>query len=195
MKTQYQSLPFGSKILLFSVFFMLNGCTSLLPSDSKVTKTLWTSYEQAELEFATIHPGKTTLKQLKAMGLDPATTSNIALLSHTDLLRRLEAVAAFEGVALDPPIKLCVAAQQRCYAYHLEQTYLKHERVGNFWLDILNFKQVTDITGWKFDALIIVSDDLVIYKTWSGKPNIHEVEQERHPLGPLQGIGGSLIHY
>ena len=178
---------------LVSILVSLVGCSSLLPNESKSTQSHWTSYEQAETEFAQIHTGETTLKQLKVMGLDPLVTPNVEVLSHADLLRRLEAVAAFDTAALDPAIKACVAARQKCYAYHLQQTLLKRDRVGNFWLDMLNFKRVTDVTGWQFDALIIISNDLVIYKTWSGKPNIHEVEQERHPLGPLQGIGSTLV--
>jgi hypothetical protein len=189
-KSAIKVLLLGSFVL---VLMSLIGCSSLLPNESKTTQTRWTSYGQAETQFASIQAGETKLKQLKAMGLDPATTPNIALLSHADLLRRLEAVAAFEGPTLDPAIKVCVAARQKCYAYHLQQTLLKRDRVGNFWLDILNFKQITDVTGWQFDALIIISNELVVYKTWSGKPNIHGVEQERHPLGPLQGIGSTLV--
>ena len=127
------------------------------------------------------------------MGIDPATTPNIALLSHADLLRRLHAMAVFGESALDPAIRGCVAARQKCYAYHLEQTLMKRDRVGNFWLDTFNFKKVTDVTGWQFDALVIINNDLVVYKTWSGKQNIHEVEHERHPLGPFQGIGSSFV--
>ncbi len=197
MQTHSQAIKVAMKILfvgaLLSISLSQLGCVSLLPTESKATQTRWTSYEQAETEFASILPGETTLKQLKAMDLDPATTPNITLMSHADLLRRLQAVAAFEGPTLDPAIKVCVAARQKCYAYHLEQTLMKRDRVGNFWLDVLNFKQITDVTGWKFDALIIISNDLVVYKTWTGKPNIHEIEQERHPLGPLQGIGSSLV--
>ena len=181
------------KVLLAGALTSLLGCSSLLPNESKTTQTRWTTYEQAETEFSGIHPGETTLKQLKALGLDPATTPNVEVLSHADLLRRLEAVAAFDTAALDPAIKGCVAARQKCYAYHLQQTLMKRDRVGNFWLDMLNFKKITDVTGWQFDALVIISNELVVYKTWSGKPNIHEVEQERHPLGPLQGIGSSLV--
>lgn len=193
MQTHCQAIKVAIKILLTGALMSQLGCVSLLPTESKATQTRWTSYEQAETEFASILPGETTLKQLKAMDLDPATTPNITLMSHADLLRRLQAVAAFEGPTLDPAIKVCVAARQKCYAYHLEQTLMKRDRVGNFWLDVLNFKQITDVTGWKFDALIIISNDLVVYKTWTGKPNIHEIEQERHPLGPLQGIGSSLV--
>jgi hypothetical protein len=196
MQAQHQQCRWIKKLTRFlcaGLLMSLLGCSSLLPNESKSTQTGWSTYEQAELEFARLQPNETTLGQLKAIGFDPVSTPNIALLSHTDLLRRLEAVAVFEGAALDPAIKLCVAARQKCYAYHLQQTLLKRNRVGNFWLDILNFKRTTDITGWQFDALIIISNELVVYKTWSGKRNIHEVEQSHHPLGPLQGIGSSIL--
>ena len=193
MHVASQLIKVLAKVALFGLVMSLGACSSLLPTESKATQTRWTSYEQAESEFASIKSGETTLRQLKVMGIDPATTPNIALLSHADLLRRLEAVAAFGEPALDPAMRVCVAARQKCYAYHLEQTLLKRNRVGNFWLDMLNFKRITDVTGWQFDALIIISNDLVVYKTWSGKQNIHEIESEHHPLGPLQGIGSSVM--
>ena len=191
--TERKSIKVALWLFLFAFSMSLLGCSSLLPNESKSTQTRWTSYEDAETEFASVKPGETTLKQLKLMGMDPATTPNIALLSHADLLRRLHAMAVFGEATLDPAIKGCVAARQKCYAYHLEQALTKRDRVGNFWLDMLNFKKVTDVTGWQFDALIIISNDLVVYKTWSGKQNIHEVEQERHPLGPFQGIGSAFV--
>ena len=193
MYTNSKSITVAIRVFLFGLAMSLVGCSSLLPTESKSTQTRWTSYEQAETEFSNIKTGETTLKQLKAMGIDPTTTPNIELLSHADLLRRLHAMAVFGESALDPAIRGCAAARQKCYAYHLEQTITKRDRVGNFWLDTFNFKKVTDVTGWRFDALIIISNDLVVYKTWSGKQNIHEVEHERHPLGPLQGIGSSFV--
>ena len=191
--TVCKTVKFATSLLLVAFSLSLVACSSLLPKESKSSQTKWTSYEDAEAEFASIKPGETTIKQLKVMGIDPATTPNIALLSHADLLRRLHAMAVFGESALDPAIKGCVAARQKCYAYHLEQTLTKRDRVGNFWLDMLNFKKVTDVTGWQFDAIIIISNDVVVYKTWSGKQNIHEVEDERHPLGPFQGIGSAFV--
>ena len=193
MYTNNQSFKVAIRVFLFGLGISLFGCSSLLPTESKSTQTRWSSYEQAETEFSNIKIGETSIKQLQAMGIDPATTPNIALLSHADLLRRLHAMAVFGESALDPAIRGCVAARQKCYAYHLEQTLMKRDRVGNFWLDTFNFKKVTDVTGWQFDALVIINNDLVVYKTWSGKQNIHEVEHERHPLGPFQGIGSSFV--
>ena len=171
---------------------LLAGCASLLPDSRKDLETPWKSYADAEQMFARIVPHKTTAAELKAMGIDPLLLPNVQLLSHADLLRRLQATVQFEGTALDPAIKQCVAARQDCFAYRIEQQSLERERVGSFWADFLNFKRVTNVKGWQFDALILLSRGTVVYKSWSGKPNIREVEQERHPLGPFQGLGSSI---
>ena len=65
---------------------------------------------------------------------------------------------------------------------------LKKKRAGNFWLDALNFKRLTETTGWRFTGLIVLKDDLVVYKLWGGQPSIQEAETSRNPLGPFQGF-------
>jgi hypothetical protein len=171
---------------------LLSACASLLPDSNKVAGTPWKSYEEAEGVYEKIVPFKTTLAQLKTLGIDPRETPNVSVLSHVDLLRRLQAMVQFEGSALDPAIKRCVASREACYAYRVEQHLEDRERVGNFWADFLDFRRVTHVTGWQFDTLILISNGVVIYKSWSGKRHLQEVEQEHHPLGPLQGIGSSI---
>jgi hypothetical protein len=68
------------------------------------------------------------------------------------------------------------------------------KRIGSFWLDFLNFDRKTDVSGWQFNALVVLSENLVIDKMWSGKPSIHSFENEHNPLGPLQGLGGSVLN-
>jgi hypothetical protein len=60
-------------------------------------------------------------------------------------------------------------------------------------MDFMNFKRQVDVSGWQFHAVLVVKDDVVVYKTWSGKPHVQQLEVERSPLGPLQGIGPSLL--
>ena len=55
-------------------------------------------------------------------------------------------------------------------------------------LDSLNFKRRTEISGWRFTGLIVLKDDLVVYKLWGGQPSIKESEETRNPLGPFQGV-------
>ncbi len=170
----------------------LAACSSLLPDGKRSVETPWQTYAEAEAMFAGITVGSTTLPQLKAIGVDPQQTPNVLILSHADLLHRLQPMMQFEGATLEPAIARCVAARQACFAYRIEQKWLERTRVGGFWADFLNFKRETHISGWQFDALIVISDGLVVYKTWSGKPTIRETELERHPLGPLQGVGSSV---
>jgi hypothetical protein len=64
-----------------------------------------------------------------------------------------------------------------------------HKRIGNFWLDSLNFKREAVTKGWSVEALLVFVDDLLVYELVGGQPTINEYEVRRNPLGPLQGFG------
>lgn len=183
----------------FKAFFIagliliLAGCSSLLPHSTQESKTPWHDYAEAHALFDKIVPQQTSIADLKSLGFDPQQTSNISILNHADLLRRLMSNGSFDIGLLDTTLRTCQASKSTCFAYEIEQTYTNKKRIGNFWLDFLNFDKETDISGWQFDALVVINDDLVIYKQWSGKPSIHQFEQERNPLGPFQGWGPSLL--
>lgn len=173
----------------------LTGCTSLLPHGKQEAQTPWTTYAEAQAMFAKIVPNKTTLADLKAIGVEPGRTPNVILLSHADLLRRLVATSSLDVRLLDRSLQECIASDHNCYALEIAQTRQDKKRIGNFWLDILNFQRTTDITGWRFDAIIDIQNDVVVYKLWTGEPVIHQIEGESTPLGPFQGIGTSSVFY
>lgn len=142
--------------------------------------------------FEKIVPGKSSLADLKNLGVDPNQTSNVALLSHADLLRRLFPASSLDIRTLDPGLQDCVTSQN-CFGYEIDQLYLHRRRIGNFWADFFNFRRHTDVSGWQFNAVVVIKGETVVYKLWSGKPSIHHLEQERIPLGPFQSIGPALI--
>lgn len=179
---------------LAGISLALAACASLLPDAQQETKTPWTSYADAQAMFARIIPGTTTVAELKAMGLDPDITPNVALLGHADVLRRLVATSTFDISYLDHDLHVCATKGETCFAFEIEQTHIERKRFGNFWLDFLNFNRKTDVSGWQFDALVVINKGKVVYKLWSGKPSIHSYEDEHSPLGPLQGLGGSALH-
>ena len=170
---------------------VLTSCSSLLPDSRQETQAPWGTYADARAMFDKIVLGKTTLAELKALGVDPDKTPNVALLSNTDLLRRLLPSASFDHRQLDEGVQECIAAKDTCFGYEIEQSSLERKRRGNFWLDFLNFKKEIDVTGWQFDAVVVIKKDVVVYKTWSGKPSVRKFEEEYSPLGPLQGLGSS----
>lgn len=181
-------------VLIIAVLtLVLTGCSSMLPHSTQEVKTPWHSYVEANDLFNKIIPSKTSLAELRALGFDPAQTTNVAVLNHADLLRRLLGTGSYDIGLLDDALRACLATKSTCFAYEIEQTYTDRKRIGNFWLDFLNFDKQTDISGWQFDAIVVLDNDTVIYKQWSGKPSTHQFERERNPLGPLQGWGPSLL--
>jgi hypothetical protein len=172
---------------------MSTGCANLLPDAQQKTQTRWGSYEDAHAMFEKVVPGKTRLSDLNALGIDPGQTPNVSYLGHADMLRRLLPTSSFDISVLEPGLRECMSPDRPCFAYEIEQVSLDRQRYGNFWLDFFNFKRQVNISGWQFDAIFVVKGDTVVYKHWSGKPNLHQKEEERSPLGPLQGIGSSLI--
>jgi hypothetical protein len=169
----------------------VSACASLLPKANIDSQAPWRTYAEAESLYQKIIPSQTRVADLKLVKID-ADTPNVTLLNHVDLLRRFATSAAIGAETLDEKLRACLAARHRCTAYELEETHTERKRVGNFWLDFFNFQKQVDVSGWRFNALIVMQDDLVVYKLWTGKPNIHELENERNPLGPLQGVGDSL---
>ena len=91
-----------------------------------------------------------------------------------------------DASSLDAGVQECVRAATRCKGYEVDHRVLKRHRYGNFWADILNFRRKTDILGWRFNAVVLITDDIVVYKLTGGQPAIHEYEDSNNPLGPLQ---------
>jgi hypothetical protein len=178
-------------VVAFSL--LMSACSSLLPSTRQINDLPWNSYQQAQEVFALITPTQTKLGDLQRMGIDPEKTPNVTLLNHADVTRRLVAISTLEISFLPPLVQQCLASYTECFALQIEQKHVDRKRYGNFWLDFLTFNRKVEISGWQFEALIIMQKDLVVYKLWTGKPTILQLEEERNPLGPLQGAGSSIL--
>ena len=88
---------------------------------------------------------------------------------------------------LDPGVQKCFEVKTRCTSYRIEPAIQDSKRIGNFWLDLFTFKRHTVSTGWEFRGLIILVDNVVVYKDpEGGRPSIHTEDVQIKPLGPLQ---------
>ena len=179
-------LPHTLSLVLALV--MLSGCMALLPRSESGAKSQWANFDTATENFNRIKPYETNKSQLLALGMDPVSNPNITILNYSDVIRRFIPSSAVASENLDRGISECIAAKNECSAYEIDVKSLKRKRNGNFWLDALNFKRHTDISGWRFTGLIVMKGGLVVYKLSGGQPSIQEVEETRNPLGPFQGI-------
>lgn len=174
---------------------LVSGCSSLLPSSTKVTASPWQSYREAQLTFDKIIPGQTTEPELRSLHLDPEAQPNIAILNYSDVLLRFMPHASISFDDLDAAVRECIGAKIVCKGLQISQSNVNRKRDGNFFADVLGFTRATQITGWEFQGLLLIKNGVVIYKLTSGKPSIAEQEQTRNPLGPVQSIGQKLLGF
>jgi len=172
---------------------LLAGCSALLPRGESLAESPWHNFEEAQQTFDLIIPYKSTVEDLKRLKLDPLHNPNITLLNYSDVLRRFIPGPATTAQDLDPGVQECIKARSACKGYEVDQKSMTRRRYGNFWADFLNFRRKVDIVGWRFNGVILIKDDVVVYKLTGGQPAIHEHEESRNPLGPLQGLGESRI--
>ena len=59
--------------------------------------------------------------------------------------------------------------------------------------DFTNFSRRSETTGWRFNALVLLVNDVVVYRAWGGQPRVMEVEISTNPLGPLQDMAVSGV--
>lgn len=186
--------PTGSALALASsLLLFIAGCSSLLPRGESLAQSPWNSFDEAQQTFDRIIPYQTTVQDLSKLKLDPLKYPNITLLNYSDVLRRFIPSPATDTRDLDPGVQDCIGAKSACTGLEVDQKALKRTRYGNFWADFLNFKRKTDIVGWRFNGVILIKNGLVVYKLTGGQPSIHEHEEQKNPLGPLQGIGESRL--
>lgn len=174
------------------VVLALAGCASLLPKGKTEVVSGWNSYDDAVKALSVIEPYRTTRSEIHKAGLDPRHNASITMLHFADVLQRFSAAALMKPDDLDPGLRDCLRAGKHCTGYAISVKKVDRDRVGNFWLDTLNFKRETVSTGFSVEALLVFVDDLLVYELIGGQPSINEVEVRRNPLGPLQGLGEQL---
>jgi hypothetical protein len=171
---------------------LLGACASLLPESKQEVSNPWKNFAAAKQSFDKIIPFETSLQTVRALGFDPDTTPNMQVLNQAQVISAVLPSPLQDRGSVPRGVRLCMRAGATCTGYAMEPSQTEQQRVGNFFLDVLNFRRDTVTTGWKFAALIVVIDGQVVYKQWSGQPQIHLTAEQSNPLGPLQSMGGSL---
>lgn len=178
-------------LVLLTAVCLLSACQSLLPTSRDKSIQPWKTFDEAKASFDRIEPFVTTFAAVRELGFDPYTTPNMKILNHAQVVQMVLPPPLYEHSVVPPGINACIKAQDACLGYYMEPSRLDKNRVGNFVLDFMNFRRETLTTGWRFGALVVVIGDTVVYKEWSGTPNIKEQSVQKNPLGPFQGLGAS----
>jgi len=171
------------RMTLVAAVLMQTGCASLLPSGKAMSESAWKDYSNAKEAFDKIVVGQTTEDDLKVLGYDVKASPNVKILNYLDIAAQVQTIPLKE---LDPGLQACIRARADCRAYVFEPTRIYSKRVGNFWLDLLNFRRKTHETGWRYKALIVFVNHHVANKLSSGEPKVDTLQDQINPLGPFQ---------
>ena len=170
----------------------LSACSAMLPTGEQDVSRRWAGFDDVKASYDRIEPYRSDLAAVRALGFDPDKTPNLQILNHSQVVRAVLPSRAQDHIAIPQGIEDCMKAQDQCVGYFMEPSHVDYERQGSVLLDLLGFKRKTLIKGWKFGALIVVANERVVYKQWSGKPKIEETEYLQNPLGLLQGAGVNM---
>lgn len=191
---QKKYLPAGLLlVLLFGP--LLAGCGKMLPVARSHSESPWPSFAANKEVFDRIVPYRTTIADLKELQFDPSQTPNIQILTYPEIISLFIPNSSFRLEDMDQGLQDCVAASSSCQAYQLKLQRLDSRRHGNVLLDLFRFKRETHRTGWLFTSLVVLVDDVVVYKIWGGVPKVDEHLYQRNPLGPLQEAADAAFDY
>lgn len=174
------------------IALILNGCGSLLPSTKQVKRSPGDNFDDVKTAFDKVTPYKTTKEELKALGFDPFATPNIKILTYLDVMNRFLPNPSIRKEDLDTGIQRCIEVKASCHALEIRPGIITSNRYGNVLLDLFNFRRKTKEAGWTFEGLLVLVNDVVVYKLWGGDPCIDSTIDKKNPLGPLQE-GQNLI--
>jgi hypothetical protein len=175
---------------LFTLGFCLAlaGCGALLPRSTAEDVSPFQSYEAARDAFERLRPYHASLADLQALGFDVRSSTNVQQVPYPQWVGLL----VHPNVAperADIGIRDCLAAEQACQAYVFRFGKLEHERKGSFLPDFFNFRRVTRTHGWRFEGVVLVREELVLFRNHGGQPKIELIDHRSNPLGPFQGMG------
>lgn len=178
------------RIYFLSILVLfLAACGSLLPRGSTESQSGFASFEDARDAIERVKPYETTVAQLKGLGFDVQDAANVRQIPYPEVVARLAPNPSVPLSMLDPGIRDCIEARQLCRAYEFSFGQQDSRREGSFWADFLNFRRRTEISGWKFQGLIVARDGVVLFRNHGGEPHIKQTERQSNPLGPLQPAG------
>lgn len=179
--------------LSLGLLVLTSGCSTWLP-ESRTDTTPFKSFDEARAAVEALVPMKSDRAALEENGFNPTKHPNTTLLTHADVARRFLPSAILQREDLDPGILRCLEARDDCHGIEVIGAKIARARKGSFWADFFNFQRRTETTGWRFNALVLMVKDLVVYRSWAGQPVIDEKEVTRNPLGPFQDIGPSAVN-
>ena len=170
----------------------LVGCASMLPK-TKTESPTFQNFDDARKAVESLVPMQSDVSTLSGLGIEPIKQPNTLILTYSDVIKRVANGSVIGKEDLDAGVVRCIEARDACRGWDVNVMRITKERTGGFWADFFNFTRRTETSGWRFNALILLVNDVVVYRSWVGQPVVHDLEVHNNPLGPLQDAGPAMV--
>ena len=180
--------------LMLEFMLLTTGCKSLFPQNESISESRWQSWSDVNAAFGKIIPHKTTVNDLRTLGFDPDISPNIKILTAVEIIPMFRPCLDIRMQELPEGVQEYFLAKTNTCAYLIDLQNTRDKRQGNLFLDALGFKRVTHQSGWNFRGLILIKGNLVVYKLFSGEPQLSREDKQVKPLGPFQEIDDTVVH-
>ena len=183
----------ASRALAIGAVLGLGACTAhILPQQHELAITSFHTFDQTRTGYDKVVVNQTTIADMKALGFDPDKSANIQQITYLDVVQSFLPRQDMPFSTVPTSVQTCVAAQNRCIGYVIAPKVSDSNRTGSIFLDFFNFRRRTETKGWAASSMFVLLDGVVVYKLWSGEPNIHTISTKVNPLGPAQDLGSAI---
>ncbi len=180
-------------VLTVGAMLGLGACTAhILPQKHELAITSFKTFDQTRSGYDKVVVNQTTIADLKALGFDPDRSANIQQVTYLDIVQAFLPRQDMPFSTVPTSVQTCVAAQNRCIGYLVAPKVSDTARTGSIFLDFFNFRRRSETKGWQASTIFVLLDGVVVYKLWSGEPNIHTITTTVNPLGPAQDLGSAV---
>jgi uncharacterized protein (UPF0548 family) len=93
---------------------LLCPCSAILPKGETQIGLGWKDFEHAREAFETIQSYRSGRLDVHAMGLDPFKSSNVAILTYSDILQRFGTGYGLLPDQLEKGVRECMEGGKRC---------------------------------------------------------------------------------
>ena len=187
-------------VLYAAIFISLSvGCATtssrLMPSDTTITTSPWKSYQEIKDVFDQVKPYRTTMADLKKLGLDPDLLPNTKFLDAVAVQNTFVNPGGGSDQKIPEEIRDCLSEFKQCRGFGFTYNQVVDRGVGNIVKRWLRFRIENLIRGPDVMFQVFLKGELVVFKRFEGTPNVDKTRLRKNPLGPLQEPFDLILKY
>ena len=187
-------------MFIIAIPVAIAGCESFSGTMSRIkdesSTTIWQSFEHVQHDFASIKIGETKTEDLEKFGLGPR-SQNILKVNYLKLRSYfIGDQQAMTNESLPEAVQKCVAKKDACYGLVVRAQKLHELGLEDLSDRMTQAKKITQQTGWKFEGVIAIEDEVVIYaKPTKEEPNLYTLTKGKDPQSVLEKVIAPLTSF